>query len=125
VTRPRWAIRADWGILIICLIAACAVARAESICGARIETPQTDMIRVGCIDFDALRAVAPEVPWPLGKVTQVLVHAKTGDAVRVTVDGVTKWADLFRDPYGQLAALVQFDGAEHTSVDVKVYIAVD
>jgi hypothetical protein len=93
------------------------------ICGidSRYPAANIDLIQVGCIDFDRLRAVAPEYPWPPGKVTQVIVHAKSGDAVRVTVDGVTKWADLVRDSYGRLAALVQFDGAEHTAVEVRVF----
>jgi hypothetical protein len=61
----------------------------------------------------------------VGKVTQVLVHIREGDAVRVTVDGVAKFADLIRDAWGRLIALVQFDGVEYTALAVKVYRAVD
>jgi hypothetical protein len=61
----------------------------------------------------------------VGKVTQVLVHIREGDAVRVTVDGAQKFADLIRDAWGRLIALIQFDGVNYKSVAVKVYRAVE
>jgi hypothetical protein len=113
--------------LIPAILLAIAALRGESICGKddRNPTPHVDLVQVSCIDFDRLRAQAPDFPWPVGRVTQVLVHIREGDAVRVTVDGVQKFADLIRDAWGRLIALVQFDGAEHTAVAVKVYRVVE
>jgi hypothetical protein len=100
---------------------------ASSICGKddRNPTPNVDLVQVSCIDYDRLKAQAPQFPWPTGRVTQVLVHIRDGDAVRVTVDGVAKFADLIRDAWGRLIALVQFDGVDYTGVAVKVYRAVE
>lgn len=111
--------------LIPAILLAIAALRGESICGKddRSPTPNVDLIQVSCIDFDRLRAQAPDFRWPVGKVTQVLVHIREGDAVRVTVDGVQKFADLIRDAWGRLIALVQFDGTDYKAVTVKVYRA--
>lgn len=113
--------------LVPAILLAIAALRGESICGKddRNTTPIVDLIQVSCIDFDRLRAQAPDFPWPVGKVTQVLVHIREGDAVRVTVDGVQKFADLIRDAWGRLIALVQFDGTDYKAVAVKVYRAVE
>ncbi len=113
--------------LIPAILLAIAALRGESICGKddRSPTPNVDLIQVSCIDFDRLRAQAPDFRWPVGKVTQVLVHIREGDAVRVTVDGVQKFADLIRDAWGRLIALVQFDGTDYKAVTVKVYRAVE
>lgn len=99
----------------------------KSICGIDHQTPAANLqlIQVSCIDFDRLRAKAPQFPWPTGRVTQVLVHIREGDAVRVTVDGVAKFAELIRDAWGRLIALVQFDGVDYKAVAVKVYRAVE
>ena len=130
--RTKLGIQIDWGLVVFfLLLAGACVARGQdapkSICGTddRNTTANIDLIQVSCIDFDRLRAQAPDFPWPVGKVTQVLVHIREGDAVRVTVDGVQKFADLIRDAWGRLIALVQFDGAEHTAVAVKVYRVVE
>lgn len=94
---------------------------AESICGIdQTSGGNVAQLHVACVDYDALRAAAPQYPWPTGRVTQVLVHVREGDAVRVTVDGVTKFADLSTDAWGRRVALVQFDGVEHSAVAVKV-----
>ena len=113
--------------LVPAILLAIAALRGESICGKDDRNPNAnvDLVQVSCIDYDRLRAVAPQHPWPVGKVTQVLVHVREGDAVRVTVDGVAKFADLSRDAWGRLIALVQFDGVEHTAVSVRVYRAVE
>jgi hypothetical protein len=113
--------------LIPAILLAVVALRGESICGTddRNPTPNIDLVQVSCIDFDRLRAQAPDFPWPVGKVTQVLVHIREGDAVRVTVDGVQKFADLIRDAWGRLIALVQFDGVGYKAVAVKVYRAVE
>lgn len=113
--------------LIPAILLAIAALRGESICGTdnRNPSPNIDLIQVGCIDYDKLKAQAPDFPWPVGKVTQVLVHVRDGDAVRVTVDGVAKFADLVRDAWGRLIALIQFDGVEYQSVKVRVYRAVE
>jgi len=113
--------------LVPAILLAIAALRGESICGTdeRNQTPNIDLIQVACVDYDRLRELAPQYPWPVGKVTQVLVHVREGDAVRVTVDGVAKFADLVRDAWGRLIALIQLDGVEHTSVSVKVYRAVE
>lgn len=113
--------------LIPAILLAVAALRGESICG--IDRPQhspnIDLLQVACVDYDRLKAQAPQYPWPAGKVTQVLVHVREGDAVRVTVDGVEKFADLSTDAWGRRVALVVFDGVEHTAVSVRVYRAVE
>lgn len=113
--------------LIPALLLAVAALRAESICGIdrQSHSPNIDLLQVACVDYDALRAAAPQYPWPQGKVTQVLLHVREGDAVRVTVDGVAKFADLSTDAWGRRVALVVFDGVAHTEVSVRVYRAVD
>lgn len=109
--------------LIPAILLAIAALRGESICGKdeRNPTANVDLVQVSCIDFDRLKAQAPQFPWPTGRVTQVLVHIREGDAVRVTVDGVAKFADLIRDAWGRLIALIQFDGVDYKAVSVKVY----
>jgi len=132
--RTKLGIQIDWGlVLFFILLAGACVARGQApappatICGTdnRNPSPNIDLIQVSCIDFDRLKAQAPEFPWPRGKVTQVLVHVREGDAVRVTVDGVVQFANLIRDQWGRLIALVQFDGVEYRAVAVKVYRAVE
>jgi len=61
----------------------------------------------------------------IGKVTQVLIRTKGHDAVRVTVDGVVKFAEISTDAWGRRVALVVFDGVRHESVAVRVYRAVE
>jgi len=99
----------------------------SSICGKddRNPTASIDLVQVSCIDYDRLKAQAPDFPWPTGRVTQVLVHVREGDAVKITVGGVAKFAELIKDAWGRMIALIQFDGADHTSLDVKVYRAVE
>jgi hypothetical protein len=113
--------------LVPAILLAIAALRGESICGKddRNPTPNVDLVQVSCIDYDRLKAQAPDFPWPTGRVTQVLVHIREGDAVRVTVDGVVKFAELLRDAWGRLIALVQFNGVDHSAVAVKVYRAVE
>ena len=140
--RTKLGLQIDWGIvLFFLLLAGACVARGQepalppTICGTdnRNPSPNIDLIQVSCIDFDRLKAQAPDFPWPTGKVTQVLIHVRgemitsfdEGDAVRVTVDGVAKFADLIRDAFGRLIALIQFDGVDHTAVTVKVYRAIE
>lgn len=95
-----------------------------TICGLDHRTPDANvqLIQVSCIDFDRLRALAPGYPWPVGRVTQVLVHAKAGDRIYISVDGGKTYRrqKLVKDAYGRLIALMQFEGAEYTSVDVDV-----
>ena len=71
--------------LVPAILLAIAALRGESICGKddRNPTANVDLVQVYCIDFDRLRELAPQHPWPVGKVTQVLVHVREGDAVRV------------------------------------------
>lgn len=113
--------------LIPAILLAIAALRAESICGRddRNPTPNVDLVQVSCVDFDRLRAQVPDFPWPVGKVTQVLVHIREGDAVRVTVDGVARFADISTDAWGRRVAMVVFDGVEHTEVSVRVYRAAE
>jgi len=113
--------------LVPAILLAIAALRGESICGKdeRNPTANVDLVQVSCIDFDRLKAQAPQFPWPTGRVTQVLVHIREGDAVRVTVDGAQKFADLIRDAWGRLIALIPFDGVSYKSVAVKVCRAVE
>lgn len=119
--------RIDWLIVVAFALMAAGALRAESICGIDHpnHSPNIDLLQVACVDYDALRAAAPQYPWPTGKVTQVLLHVREGDAVRVTVDGVAQFADVSTDAWGRRVALVVFDGAEHTEVSVRVYRAVE
>lgn len=96
--------------------------KAESICGIdrKQHAPNIDLLQVACVDYDALRAASPQYPWPQGKVTQVLLHVREGDAVRVTVDGVAKFADISTDAWGRRVAMVVFDGVEHTAVALSL-----
>ena len=131
--RTKTGLLIDWGLIVFFLLLAGAFvvkgqdAKPTSICGMDMKTPEanTQLIQVSCVSFDKFRELAPEYPWPAGKVTQVLVHAREGDVVRVTVGTLTQYADLSRDAWGRLVALVQFDGVEHTDVSVKVYRAVE
>lgn len=95
----------------------------KSICGidSQQHTSNIDLLQVSCIDYDAIRRFAPSVPWPTGTSTQVLVHVRSGDAVKVTVGDKVQWAELRRDAWGRLIALVPFDGTDFKSVEVKVY----
>ena len=117
--------------LIPAILLAIAALRGQhapkSICGMDNQNPTAciDLVQVSCIDYDRLRELSPQHPWPVGKVTQVLVHVRQGDAVKITVGGVAKFAELVNHAWGRLIALIQFDGVEHTSVDVKVYRAVE
>lgn len=95
----------------------------KTICGKndKFPAPNLDLVQVSCIDFTALRKVAPEVQWPAGPVTQVLIHAKRGDIVRVRVNDQEQFGNLLPYPDGHLVALLQFEGIQHTTVEVKVY----
>lgn len=124
--RTQLGRRIDWLIVVAFALLAAGALRAESICGLDRpnHSPNIDLLQVACVDYDALRAASPQYPWPAGKVTQVLLHVREGDAVRVTVDGVAKFADISTDAWGRRVALVVFDGVEHTEVSVRVYRAV-
>ena len=117
--------------LIPAILLAIAALRGQdapkSVCGIDSQTPTAsiDLVQVSCIDYDRLKAQAPEFPWPKGRVTQVLVHVREGDAVKITVGGVAKFSELIKDAWGRLIALIQFDGVDHTDVTVKVYRAIE
>ena len=117
--------------LIPAILLAIAALRGQdapkSICGMDNQNPTAniDLVQVSCVDYDRLRELAPQHPWPTGRVTQVLVHVREGDAVKITVGGVATFAELIKDAWGRLIALVQFDGADHTDVTVKVYRAIE
>lgn len=98
---------------------AALAAHAETICGAKPTHHMIDYAEVACIDFDALANLSPFFIGQ-GQQTQVLIHAKAGDAVAVTVDGVTKYQKLVTDHWGRRIALVPFNGNKHTTVSVRV-----
>ena len=132
--RTKLGIQIDWGlVLFFLLLAGACVARGQdapkSICGTddRNPTANIDLIQVSCIDFDRLRELAPQHPWPVGKVTQVLVHARAGSRVYISVDGGNTYRrqSLVRDSWGRLIALMQFEGADYTQLDVDVVPAVE
>ena len=112
--------------LIPAILLAIAALRGETICGHRVDPPSGPLahVSVACVDYEKLRAVAPAVAWPKGAVTQVLIHARDGRAVRVEVDGEVIFADLARDAEGRLVALVQVPGIEHRALSVAVLLAV-
>lgn len=95
-----------------------------NICGLDQRTPNANLqlIQVSCIDFDRLRSLAPGAPWPVGRVTQVLIHARAGDRVYVSVDGgkTFRKQQMVRDAEGRMIALLQYEGAEYSSVEVDV-----
>lgn len=105
---------------------ACAVARAQEpskgICGFNLEktTPVITLLQVSCVDYEQWRKVSPEISWPAGQRTNVLIHVSRGESVRITVDGEVKFADLIADPSRGLIAIVQFDGSSHKDLNVKV-----
>ena len=117
------------GVTISFLFALCgswivrAQEPAKTICGTDTVayTTNIDLLQISCVDYEALRKVAPQVPWPSGTRTQVLVHIRAGDVVKITVDGESKFSDVITDAWGRSIAMVQFDGSEHTTVSVKVY----
>lgn len=124
--RTKTGLWIDRVILLAAFLGAGMLLRADTICGIdQASGGNLALVKVACVDYDRLRELSPGAPWPTGKVTQVLVHVRAGDSVRVTVDGVAKFADLSRDAWGRLVALVQFDGVEHAAVAVKVYRAVE
>ena len=98
--------------------------KPANICGLDQRAPAANLqlIQVSCIDFDRLRALAPGYPWPVGRVTQVLIHARAGDRVYVSVDGGKSYRrqQMVRDAEGRYIALLQYEGAEYSSVDVDV-----
>lgn len=114
------------------LLAAAAVLHgqepAKSVCGMNVPnyTANITLLQVACVDFEAMRKIDPSLPWPQGKWTQVLVHVRAGEVVKVTVDGVSKLAELIWDPNygGRYLAMVQFEGIEGREVAVKVYAEV-
>lgn len=101
--------------------------QADTICGDRTTTPATNRVEVACIDFDALAQLG--VPGVSGKRTQVLLHAKYGDSVRVELfytdfegkeASVLRWADLRRDASQNLVAIVQAPGVKYTRYTIEV-----
>jgi hypothetical protein len=113
------------GIMKRVLLAAFLLAglRAESLCGKRLSHPQADLVQVVCVDWDEIRRIAPGVPFPAGKRMQFLIHAKAGDAVRVRIGNKAQFADLARDAWGRLVALVSFDGIEHEEAEISILSA--
>lgn len=101
------------------LALAALAAQAETICGAKPTHPHVSYAEVACVDFDAL---AKHVPLFAGRGqhTQVLIHAKTGEVVAVTVDGKTKYQRIVIDQWGRRVALVSFEGMKHESVSISV-----
>lgn len=102
------------------LALAALAAQAETICGAKPTHPHVSYAEVACVDFDAL---AKHVPLFAGRgqQTQVLIHAKTGEVVAVTVDGKTKYQRIVIDQWGRRVALVSFEGISHQAVAIRVY----
>jgi hypothetical protein len=122
--------RINWLILLVCLALSAHECRAQepskSICGLQTSNAKFDLIAVACLDTNALRGLGvPIPPGTADRQTQVLLHIREGDAVRVTVDGVAKFADISIDAWGRRVALVVFDGVEHADVNVRVYRAVE
>lgn len=105
------------------IVGAGAAQATPTICGQNVanQTQNIDLLQISCVDFSGLRAVAPGIPWPAKPKTQVLVHIRDGDAVRVTVGDQVQFADLVNDSERRRVAMLQFEGIDHTSVAVKVY----
>ena len=83
-------------------------------------SPNVSLVQVSCVDYDELKKHVPIIT-ASGKETQVIVHARAGDTVAVTLGGLTKLAPLTRDSYGRLTAMVQFPGADYTTIGVRVF----
>jgi hypothetical protein len=138
--RTKLGLKIDWGlVLFFILLAGACVARGQSndtkvrfvagaaqaeptICG-KYDNPTAyiDLVVVSCLDYAGLRKIAPNVPWPLKPQTQVLIHIREGDAVRITVGDQVQYAELVTNAEGRRVALVQFEGIGHASFAVKVY----
>lgn len=121
-------------ILTVAVLFVASMCRAQeapkSICGFKVEKPNRtiDYLAVGCVDFDLMRSVAPEYPWPKGTVTQVLIHVpgtadySEGQTVRVQVGNEVAFTDLIweKNYGGRWQALIQFPGTDYKSLNVKV-----
>lgn len=102
-------------------------APAKPICGAYVTQPQpyVEVLQISCVDFAALRRVAPSVVWPEKPQTQVLVHLAGPGAVRIKVGEQTRWDEATKDAYGHWVVLLAFDGIEHTAISVTPYKAIE
>lgn len=107
-------------LVLLALTAVATLAAEPTICGSRPTHPHVDYLEVSCVDFEALAKLSPFFAGR-GRETRVLIHAKRGEAVSVTIGGVTKFASLVTDSYGRRLAMLRFDGVEHTSLEVKVF----
>lgn len=101
------------------LLAAAALAQAETICGRQFQT-QKYKVLIACIDYEEVaRRIPgfPVIPGRSSKVTQVWVRP-LGEAKKiiVTVSGARQEsAPHWRDDTGFF-----FDGIDHESIDVAV-----
>jgi hypothetical protein len=95
-------------------------AAGQSVCGQKGMVGDASYW-VGCIDFDQVKVFAPGVPWPKGTVTQVLISARTGDAVQVQLGDTVLWGDLVLKPDGTRGAILQLPGMSYQSVRVRIY----
>lgn len=102
------------------LALAALAAQAETICGAKPTHPHVSYAEVACVDFDALAKLSPFFAGR-GQQTQVLIHAKAGDVVAVTVDEKTKYQRLVVDQWGRRVALLTFDGVNYQAITIRVY----
>lgn len=106
-------------LFLLCFLVT-ATAYADTICGQKASTPETESIEIACLDWPKLSAFFP-VPTGTPAQTQVLIFPKFGDAVRVNLAGVVKFVDVAKDSGGRLVARVDFAGIEFVKMpEVKV-----
>jgi len=115
-------------LIALTLLAAACWGQEKSICGDQPTTSQTTLVHVACIDYDAMAKYIPFITQK-GLATQVLIHAKTGAAVRITLMGkdgpVTKWENIMRDSWGRFVSMIQFEGQYTEIIEIVVYAKVE
>jgi len=115
-------------IISLALLGAACWAQGKPICGDQPTTPHTTLVQVSCIDYDALAKYIPFIT-QRGMATKVLIHAKTGTVVRVTLMGkdgpVTKYEPIIRDSWNRFVAMIQFEGLYTEIVEIVVYAKVE
>lgn len=116
------------GALLACVVALAITGQDEprkTICGINLKGPNeisrhTELIQVSCIDWAALAKIgALPVPANAPAQTQILVHAREGDAVIAEVDG-WKQAGVLYERDGLKAGMVVYEGTNFANLRISI-----
>ena len=99
----------------------CVRAQENPLCGTEPTNQHADYVLVACVDYEALRAIAPSVPWPAGKHTQVLVHAKSPGAVCAILDGEKRCDETVQRDDGRNIVMLVFPRAGYKEMVLRFY----